>query len=81
MLPIKSLTQNIGNDKYANNKIKTENSMFSKNKKISRKKKSKFLFCKDINENSFIYYLIKKNLISNMRIKNNFKYFLKKLMK
>ena len=79
--PIKSLTQNIGNDKYANNKINTENSLFSKNKNFARKKKSKFLFCKDINENSFIYYLIKKNLISNMRIKSKFKYFLKKLMK
>ena len=79
--PIKSLTQNIGNDKYFNNKINIENPLFSKNKNFAKTKKSRFVFCKDINENYHIYNLIKKNLISNMKIKGKFKYYLKKLMK
>ena len=71
--PLKSLTRNIGYDKFSTNDPNLNNIQ----KNILVKKKIKFIFSNKIIENKIIYNSIKKNLKLRVRLKSKIKFLLR----
>tara|TARA_Y100000590_G_C15586738_1_gene964429 strand:- start:349 stop:1263 length:915 start_codon:yes stop_codon:yes gene_type:complete len=73
--PLHSLTKNVGNDEFSTNIVNLDHSIKNIPKNFFKSKKVPFSYSKKVEENKFIYSIIKRNISSRLSLKNKIKFF------